>query len=206
MNNRSVLFEYVKKNKAEYIVVTAFLIIGIIAGMVFINNADSEKVNEIISNVAYIQGIIKENDGIDKITLLSNCLKQNILLIVLIWFIGCTIIGIPILYGTIMYKGFCIGYTISAIVATLEFRKAITFALLALLPQNLIIIPSILFCSVSGIKLYKHIMKDKDKRTIRLEIIRHTILSIFSLVAIIIASFVEIYISTNLLIIFKGFL
>lgn len=149
MKNRSVLFEYVKKNKAEYIVVTAFLIIGIIAGIVFINNADSEKVNEIISNVAYIQGIIKENDGIDKITLLSNCLKQNILLIVLIWFIGCTIIGMPILCAIILYKGFCIGYTISAIIATLEYRKAIIFIVLSLLPQNIIIIPSILLISVS---------------------------------------------------------
>lgn len=206
MKNRSVLFEYVKRNKLEYITVIVFLILGIIAGILFINNADSEKVNEIINNVSYIEELIKQQNEIDKMQLLINCLKQNILFVLLIWFIGCTIIGMPILYATIIYKGFCIGYTISAIIATLEFRKAITFTLLALLPQNIIIIPSILFCSVSGIKLYKHIMKDKDKNNIRIEIVRHTILSIFSLIAIIIASFIEIYISTNLLIIFKDFL
>ena len=110
----------------------------------------------ITSSIENIQSLIKQGDSIDKGILLNNCLKQNIIVVILIWFIGCTIIGIPILFGIILYKGFCIGYTISAVIATTEFRKAISFIILSLLPQNIIIIPTILLITVSGIKLYKN--------------------------------------------------
>lgn len=179
---------------------------ALVYGILFINNADGEKAMNITSSIENIQSLIKQGDSIDKGILLNNCLKQNIIVVILIWFIGCTIIGIPILFGIILYKGFCIGYTISAVIATTEFRKAISFIMLSLLPQNIIIIPTILLITVSGIKLYRYIMKDKNKDNIKIELIRHTIISLIALVAIIIASFIEVYISTNLLLFFKDFL
>lgn len=47
-------------------------------------------------------------------------------------------------------------------------------------------------------KLYKSIMKDKRRENIKLEVIRHTIISIMLFVLLIIASLIEVYISTNL--------
>lgn len=47
-------------------------------------------------------------------------------------------------------------------------------------------------------KLYKSIMKDKRRENIKLEIIRHTMISIISFVFLVLASFIEVYISTSL--------
>ena len=149
MKRESVLFEYVRKNKFEYIIVTVLMIIGIICGVFFINSSNNERITAISSSVTNIQELIKNEVYVNKGALLVSSLKQNILLVLIIWFIGCTIIGMPILCAIILYKGFCIGYTISAIIATLEYRKAIIFIVLSLLPQNIIIIPSILLISVS---------------------------------------------------------
>jgi len=48
-------------------------------------------------------------------------------------------------------------------------------------------------------KLYKSIMKDKRRENVKLEIIRHTVISIILFAFLVVASFIEVYISTNLL-------
>ena len=47
-------------------------------------------------------------------------------------------------------------------------------------------------------KLYKSIMKDKRRENIKLEVIRHTIMCIILFSLLVVASLVEVYISTNL--------
>ena len=52
--------------------------------------------------------------------------------------------------------------------------------------------------AVNGIKLYSQIMEDRRKDNIKLQILRHTIFSILMLAILVIAAFIETYISGNL--------
>lgn len=115
------------------------------------------------------------------------------------WFVGSTVIGIPIVLGIVAFRGFCLGYTISSSVAIWGTGKGILFFITSMLLQNIIFIPCMLALAVSGIKLYKSIMKDKRKENIKIEIFRHTIFSVMILLLLILASFIETYVSTSLL-------
>lgn len=112
---------------------------------------------------------------------------------------GCTIIGIPVVYALITYKGFSLGYTISTIIFTLGTGKGIVFSIITLLLQNLITIPAILALAVSGIKLYQSMMKDKRKENIKIEMVRHTIFSLFMLLLLMVSSIIEVYGSNSIL-------
>ena len=57
-----------------------------------------------------------------------------------------------------------------------------------LLLQNLLVIPAILALAVSGIKLYKSIMKDKTKENVKIEMLRHTVFSLIMLLVLIVSS------------------
>ena len=105
----------------------------------------------------------------------------------------------PIVFGILLYRGFCIGYTAASIIAVLGVQKGILFLFTTMFLQNLIFIPVIMCMVVSCIKLYKSIMKDKRRENVKIEIIRHTLISIILLVILVFASLVEVYISTNLL-------
>lgn len=59
--------------------------------------------------------------------------------------------------------------------------------------------------SISGIKLYQKLKLDKYVN-MKIEFIRHTIILLITLVISILASFIEVYLSTNFLLFLKDFL
>ena len=190
--------QHIYNNLDLYIIVSIFFLIGIIGGVIFFNNIQNdvqEPVNDYIKNS--IESL-KNNYHIDTYKLLKQSIINNIIFTITIWFMGCTVIGIPLVYGLIAWKGFSLSYTVASIISYIGVGKGIGFCFFSLLLQNIIIIPITLALGVSGNKLYRSIIKDKRKENIKVEIIRHTLFSLFMLLLLIIASLIETYISSNL--------
>lgn len=131
--------------------------------------------------------------------ILKTTIIDKIYLTIAIWFFGTTVIGIPIVFGIVAYRGFCLGYTISAIISCMGFTKGFTFIIITLLFQNIIFIPLLIALAVSGFKFYKSIIKDRRKENIKISFTRHTIFSILILIGLSVSSLIEVFISTNLL-------
>ena len=196
---KEIILNNIYENLKSYIIVAIIFIIGIAIGVIFINNTNNNQAEEIQSYINNFVNSLKQDYHIDKIELMKKSIGDNLILIISMWFIGSTVIGIPIVLGIIAFRGFCIGYTVASIIGTLGVQKGLIFLFSTIFLQNLIFIPVILCMAVSCIKLYKSIMKDKRRENIKIEIIRHTLMSIMLLVILVIASLVEVYISSNLL-------
>ena len=194
----SILLQHIKDNLKSYFLVAMILLIGIVFGVLFVNNLQEEQSHEVQNYVDEFVTSLQNGTSIDTGKLLRNSIKNNLILAVVMWFAGSTVIGIPIVLGIIWYRGFCLGYTISALIAILGVGKGSLFFATAILLQNLIIIPCMLALAVSGIRLYKSIVKDKRKENIKGKIVKHTMFSIMMLIFLIIASFLETYLSSNL--------
>ena len=193
-----ILKNHVINNLKEYIIVSLIFLIGIFLGVMFINNSQETQRSEIQSYInTYIEN--SKQGNIETSNSLMINIKENIVLACLLWFAGTTIICMPIVLGIILFRGFCLGYTIAATISTIGFGKGIAFILTSLLFQNILFIPAILILGVSGIKLYKSIMKDKRKENIKVEIARHTVISSISLVILIFSAIIEVQISYNFL-------
>ena len=195
----TLIKEHIKNNAKEYLIVTLIFIIGIFAGVFFLNNMQETAKTDVTGYLNNFITKLKENQNLDMVGLLKNSIMQNLILGIIIWFFGTTVIGIPIVFGLVLYRGFCLGYTISTSILVLGLSKGLTFSLIALLIQNILFIPAILALAVSGFKLYKSIIKDRRRENVKIEIVRHTIFSILVLIMLIIASLIETYISTSLL-------
>ena len=194
----SIIKQDILNNTKSYLIVIGIFIIGILFGVIFINQLENK---EEITN--YINTYIDETKTLengDFIGELKNDIKQNIGLVILLWFAGTTIIGIPIVLGIILFRGFCLGYTISTCVYVLGRVKGLLFILITMLMQNIIYIPVLIILGVSSIKLYKSIIKDKRKENIKISILKHTLTSIILAIALIIASLIKIEISYRLII------
>ena len=181
------------------IIVSILFVIGIFLGVFFINNVNEEPKIQITEYLNQFIEQLKNTETLNNIDLLKTSIGQNIILAICLWFFGTTIIGIPIVFGIVVYRGFCLGYTIAAAIYVMGISKGILFIFILLLLQNLLIIPAILALAVSGIKLYKSITKDNRKENVKLEVVRHTVFSLIMLGILILSSVIEIFVSTNIL-------
>lgn len=191
--------EHVANNKKEYVIVSILFVIGIFLGVFFINNVGQEPKTLITEYLNQFIEKLKSTEDLNLIELLKTSIGQNIMLAIGLWFFGTTIIGIPAVFGIVAYRGFCLGYTIAACISIMGISKGIIFVLILLLLQNLLVIPAILALAVSGIKLYKSIMRDKTKENVKIEMLRHTVFSLIMLMVLIVSSVIEIFVSTNIL-------
>ena len=196
----NIIQQHIEDNLKQYFIISSLFIIGLVIGVMIVNNAQLQTKEQIGTTInSFIDKTKDENYQIDYIELMKNVLTNHILFAVLLWFLGCSLIGIPIVYVLIGYRGFSLGYTIASIILVLGTGKGIIFSLSALLLQNLFIIPAIIVIAVSGTKLYSSIMKNKKIENLKIEIIRHTIFCILMLVVLAVAAIVEVYVSSFLL-------
>ena len=192
----NIIKEHIENNLKQYFIISVLFIIGVLIGVMVVNNVQLQIKEQIGTTItSFINNLNDENYQIDYIGLLKNVITNHILFTILLWFLGCSVIGIPIVYILIVYRGFSLGYTISSIILVLGIGRGIIFSLATLLLQNLLIIPAIIAIAVSGTRLYSSIMKNKRIENIKIEIIRHTIFCLLMLAVLMVSSVVEVYAS-----------
>ncbi len=196
---KNTIYQYVSNNLKEYILVLVIFLVGIFVGVMFINNSSEEQTSTVVEYVNEFIQKFKVTENLDKQSLIATSIKENITLAIIIWLAGTTIIGMPIVLGIILFRGFCLGYTVSAITLAIGTGKGLMFCVLMLVVQNIIFIPALLTMGVCGIKLYKSIINDRRKENIKIEIVRHTIISALMMGILILSSILECEISFRII-------
>ena len=194
----TIVKDDIRNNLKSYAIIVIIFTVGIFLGVLFINQTEQkEEITEYINTYIEHTKTIQNGDFFGE---LKDDIKGNILLVLLLWFSGTTIIGIPIVFGILLFRGFCLGYTIASCVYVLGKIKGLIFVLITIFLQNIIFIPAIIILGVSSIKLYTSIIKDRRKENIKLSILKHSIRTVFILIALIISSIIKIGISYKLII------
>ena len=119
-----VLVEHINSNLKDYLILSIIFIIGVMFGVIIINNSNEQSKIEMSGYInSFIEAIRTKQFEIDRWKLMQISILENIKITAAIWFAGSTIIGIPLIYVITLYKGFCLGYTISAIIVSLGAGK-----------------------------------------------------------------------------------
>jgi stage II sporulation protein M len=196
------LKRFLHDNKKMYIILFSIFILGISSGALMVNSLNNAQ-REVLMN--YLQGffVLIGNQNIQPEQLFQTALINYSKLYLLIWLLGATIIGIPFIYLSIGVKGFLTGFSSGFIIAALG-EKGILFEIIAFIPCELIIVPSLITIALTGIKFSMSIIRSKSikgfykfewKRSVPLYII--TGISIW--LACVITSLLEAYIIPSLI-------
>lgn len=194
---RQIILTHISENINLYFKVLIILIMGICIGIAVVNqlpDLEKKNINEYIYNSI---AVLKEGTEISKIQILKLSLFKNIVITLSIWFFGLSIFGNFILYFITLVIGIAFGYTLSSIMTCFTFIQGILFFFTGMLIHNTINIPSTIFLIVQGMKSHQSIL-NKQKTSIKHIFIKHSAYSILVMLLLIIASFVEVYISGNL--------
>lgn len=125
----------VKLDKHLLIFLMILLIVGIIVGAVFVtilNESDQTLITEYLNS--FLGNI--ENNKLNYISSFKNSLISNIIFVLIIWLLGISIIGLPIMIFMYFSKIFVLGFSIGSIIVNFHL-KGIIFALVYSLGQAL---------------------------------------------------------------------
>jgi stage II sporulation protein M len=191
----SIVEQYFKKNISKYIIILVVFAIGVLVGTFYLKKIDN--VNDVSSYLQDTIKIIKSGNKINRGSVLKEALLMNLKTSIIIWLLGSAIVGIPLLLIYTGYRGFLLGFTISSILTTFGSYKGNLFLAGSLLPQNLIVIPCMILMVISGFKLSENVLK--SKKSVKAEMLRHTVLCTISFFFMIIAAFIEAYFNTPII-------
>lgn len=150
ITNGSYFSRHLKENIWLYFFVTLFFAIGLSVGAFMSKSLETKSKQDIL---LYLNNFfqILNNENVEMKTILLKSIKNNFQILVLLWLFSVTYIGIPFIFLIDSFKGFVLGFTISFCFQTMGI-KGLLFIILAVLPQNLIYVPCILFASVVSIQ------------------------------------------------------
>jgi stage II sporulation protein M len=117
---------------------------------------------------------------------LYETIKNNMPMLIALWLLGLTMVGIPIILIIDIIKGFTLGFTISFIISSTGI-KGLWMILVGVVPQNVIYIPCLIVASVLGMELSMTKLKDRfNRQTSRLMDSRNISYSITFLIIILV--------------------
>ena len=80
---KEIVFTHIENNIKEYLIVGIIFFIGIIIGVIFINNISDNQISEISSYITSFTGDLKNNTDINTLLLLKDSIKKNVMCILL---------------------------------------------------------------------------------------------------------------------------
>ncbi|KEO82383.1 stage II sporulation protein M [Tumebacillus flagellatus] len=204
---------YLKDHSSLFVFVTVLFFIGVIFGAIVVgalSNDQATSLNDALQGFFKALNLDSTNTTPSEITWhsVASFLKTTGLM----WILGLSIIGLPVIVILIFMKGFVIGFTVGVIVSQFH-AKGVAFAMAAILPQNLIYIPALLICGVAGISFSLSLVRSRftnsQPRTVGTAVgtgsmlycsfLSYTGLVTCIAVAMILAAFVEGYVSPALM-------
>ena len=194
---KQLVINHISENINIYFKVLIIFLIGICIGIAVVNQLPEtglQNINEYITNSI---NALKNNNEISRFQMLKSSLFKNVVIVLIIWFLGLTLVGSFILYFITFIIGITLGYTLAAIMTSFTFMQGILFFFTAMLLQNIINIPAIIFLIVQGIKSHKNLMS-KQNTSNKYILAKHSAYSILVMILLVLASLIEVYISGNL--------
>lgn len=89
-----VILEHVNSNIKNYTILIILFLIGIVVGVMFINNSDDSQKNQIQGYITGFIDSLKSDYEIDNQKLLKSSILDNLSLTFILWFVSSTVIGI----------------------------------------------------------------------------------------------------------------
>lgn len=198
---------YFRSNIGALMFVVILFTTGIVFGALMVNVLDGQQRLELTK---YLEVFFKDVHLQEKTLnslVLQKSLFENIRILAAVWILGLTVIGIPVVWVIIFLRGFIIGFTVGFLVEEMAI-KGMLFAVISLLPHNIILLPAFLVATVTAMAFSVNIIKNKffaKKPTPMKEFFSYTLQIGFLGALIVCGVFIEAYITPLLMKFFMSY-
>jgi stage II sporulation protein M len=190
-----------RENLNLYVFVGVLVVVGTIFGILLVNGLSLEQQQELRDEIGIYMTNIKDSDNVVPAVSFWESIMFYGKWLLLIWLLGISVIGLPLVLVLDFLKGVLLGFTVALLAQQLAW-KGVFFFLVATAPQNALVIPALMIASVSAARFAYFVVKERlFKRNGQLlpPFLAHTAVCVLMLAMLSIASLYEAYLSPHVL-------
>lgn len=196
----SAFIRHIGDHGLLYLIVILFFFLGVFGGTYTVKGMTEAQSMELLNYLdLFLKGLGEWN--VSPGAAAQHATLNNLKIMLYVWLLGLTVIGIPLVLLLVSARGFVLGFTVGFLVQE-KGGQGILIALVAILPPSILNIPTLIVGAVLAITFSWWLVKGRGRyETTSLPKQFAAYCSIMVLVAIIsaLAGFVEAYVSPTLL-------
>lgn len=198
----NLIKKHISDNIKGYIFVVLFFVIGVIVGASLVNGYP-EKTGEYMKEFFLSSKNIYSSSEPDLTGVFKAAMRNSLKNSVLVWGLGFTVIGAPVILLVILKCGFVSGFLCGFLFRIFSY-KGLAAAGVIIFPQCLLYLPAMFFISCVSVKFSVTLLKmitgkTKYKVNLRYYILRYVFYGFSVSVIMIVYSLAEAYIGANIL-------
>jgi stage II sporulation protein M len=199
---QNVAASYFREHSSIFTFVVILFLMGVIFGAIVVNSMSFSQKQDLFQYLSQFFGEVANGKMAQASDLFLQSFFHNSKFIGLMWVLGISIIGLPVILILLFIKGMVVGFTVGFLVNQMSW-KGFMLAFVSILPQNLIIIPlfiimAVMSMSFSMIMIKKQFMKKYGEPIIPL-FKRYIIAFLIAVICISVSSSIEAFLSPGLM-------
>lgn len=184
-----------------YVFTTVLFIMGVVFGSLIVGTLSVEQRQDLSGYLQHFFNSLEQGTLAEPAVALKHAVLHHLKYIALMWVLGLTIVGAPLVLVLIFLKGLVIGFTVGFFVRELAWQ-GLGFAFLSVFPQNLLIIPALIIVSVASIGFSLLLLRNRfiqRRGTIYPQFATYSFSVLVMACVLVFASFFEAYVSPKLM-------
>ncbi|WEG18204.1 stage II sporulation protein M [Alkalihalophilus pseudofirmus] len=199
---RDMISFHIQENRSIYLFITVLFLIGIIFGAIVVNSLSLTQKHDLYMYLGQFFGQVSEGNLAQSSAIFSQSFAHYAKYFGLMWLLGLSVIGLPVILILLFLKGVVVGFTVGFLVNQMG-MSGFLLSFVAIMPQNFILVPAFLIAGTASVafclKMIRHQFLKKSSTPFFPIFIKYSALILCVGAALAAASAVEAYLSPLLM-------
>lgn len=189
---------YIHEHLTYYMFVSILFLMGVVFGSMLVNSLTLEQKQDL---GYYLDQFFRQLGALESGVTLWESISVNMKWLLLIWMLGISVIGLPVILILDFLKGVLLGFSIGYLAGQLSW-KGMLFALVSIAPQNVLIVPALLIASVAAISFSLFVLRNRflqQRGNLQAQFSRYSVISLIMGLVLIAVSLYEAFVAPVLM-------
>ncbi len=192
---------YLKENQSLYVFTIVLFTMGLIFGATIVNSLGLSQKEELLGFLQYFFSNMNQTGIADPKLHFLQSFGFYLKTIGIMWVLGLSIIGLPMILLLLFIKGVVVGFTVGFLINQMQWQ-GLLYAVTGVLPQNMLVVPALIIAGVGGISFSIRLIRTRllSKRDVILpHFVSYTVLVIVMFSVLTLAAMFETFITPALM-------
>ncbi|GAE36858.1 stage II sporulation protein M [Halalkalibacter akibai] len=199
---REMVATHLEENRTIYTFTTVLFLIGIVFGAIVVNSLSLTQKHDLYMYLNQFFGHVQEGELANASAIFSQSFAHYAKYFGLMWILGLSIIGLPVILVLLFLKGVVVGFTVGFLVNQMG-MSGFFLSFVSIMPQNFILVPAFIIVGTASISFCLKMVRQQFMKRANLPIfpqfMKYSLLILCVGSALVLASAFEAYVSPVLM-------